>query len=324
MQLAESNKEQNLLREDLADVRRELEERNASMARSAADEEAQLRKHEKEKVMMKKMAEEVLRLRAEAVKKDDLARLAIASIKQQQAKLALPEVVAALQAHNTAATAGATGGVTAESLEAAQADDERSKLARELLEKTERVQQLEAECAELRERSAAHNVELTKKDEQLKRAVHMAQKSRSDSAAKQRKMVSTAARLAKVLHSLPFLLLSLSAAMRLSTPNIGNLLGHSQKGLEQVRGTGSTKLQEVMARVAAGKGGVGGGGSVADGSGGGRPSTTGGRRPVRRDTRCCVCPSVSALLHGTLKDISCTVSSGRPLALQNSACCLVG
>ena len=92
LQLAESNKEQSLLREDLADVRRELEERNASLARSAADEEAQLRQHDKEKAMMKKMAAEVLRLRAEAVKKDDLARLAIASIKQQQAKLALPEV----------------------------------------------------------------------------------------------------------------------------------------------------------------------------------------------------------------------------------------
>ena len=69
-----------------------MEERNASLARSAADEEAQLRTHDKEKAMMKKMAEEVLRLRAEAVKKDDLARLAIASIKQQQARLALPEV----------------------------------------------------------------------------------------------------------------------------------------------------------------------------------------------------------------------------------------
>ena len=60
-------------------------------------------------------------------------------------------------------------------------------------------------------------------------------------------------------------------------------VGTLTKGaLEQVRGTGSTKLQEVMARAAAGKGGVsGGGGSGADGSGGGRPSTTGGRRPVR-------------------------------------------
>jgi kinesin family protein 5 len=230
------------LRNELTEARTELSATQADIEKNSDTMAEFMKRREGELAIAKRMAQEVVRLREESARKDQLALEAVKIIKTLQA-----------------AAKEAGGGSSAASAEASamlqQEEEERSRAAAEAAAAAAaEIEEKNAEIAQLKASLAEKDGQLEQKDVALKKAVASGQKELHVTQAS--KMYSSAARLAKVRGQGGARMTQLMEQAAASKA----LGGRSSTAPATAGGTRSPRDRSATASAAVGRSKAGGGG----------------------------------------------------------------